>query len=81
MSKPNDFYPGTNERVCLITGSTDAISTIVQFFNMKIKVGQRRGHSAGYYTSPQSFILFVGSITLGTKIFIGCLIKLSVQPF
>jgi len=37
MSKPNDFYPGTNERVCLITGSTDAISTIVQFFNMKIK--------------------------------------------
>ena len=39
MSKPNDFYPGTNERICLITGSKDAISTIVHFLNTKIKVG------------------------------------------
>jgi len=37
MSKPNDFYPGTNERVCLITGSSDAIATIVNFLNTKIK--------------------------------------------
>jgi len=37
MSKPNDFYPGTNERVCLITGSLDAIATIVNFLNTKIK--------------------------------------------
>ena len=38
MSKPNDFYPGTSERVCLITGSPDAIATIVHFLNTKIKV-------------------------------------------
>ena len=37
MSKPNDFYPGTQERVCLITGNIDAISTIVHFINNKIK--------------------------------------------
>jgi len=37
MSKPNDFYPGTSERVCLITGSPDAIATIVHFLNTKIK--------------------------------------------
>lgn len=37
MSKPNDFYPGTSERVCLITGGPDAIATIVHFLNMKIK--------------------------------------------
>lgn len=37
MSKPNDFYPGTNERICLITGGKDAIATIVHFLNTKIK--------------------------------------------
>jgi len=37
MSKANDFYPGTNERVCLITGSKDAILSISGFLVGKIK--------------------------------------------
>lgn len=37
MSKPNDFYPGTNERVCLITGTTEGINAIVDFLVEKVK--------------------------------------------
>jgi len=37
MSKPNDYYPGTNERVCLITGTIEAITTIVNFLVEKVK--------------------------------------------
>ncbi|XP_045135245.1 RNA-binding protein Nova-1-like isoform X2 [Portunus trituberculatus] len=37
MSKANDFYPGTSERVCLITGNVDAICTVLSFIMEKIK--------------------------------------------
>ncbi|VDN13032.1 unnamed protein product [Dibothriocephalus latus] len=36
MSKANDFYPGTNERVCLIIGSTDAILQVYSYISEKI---------------------------------------------
>ena len=28
MSKANDFYPGTNERVCLVTGDKEAVTEV-----------------------------------------------------
>ncbi|KAF4527363.1 hypothetical protein B566_EDAN001142 [Ephemera danica] len=37
MSKANDFYPGTSERVCLISGSMDAIMAVLIFIMEKIK--------------------------------------------
>ncbi|XP_030764703.1 RNA-binding protein Nova-1 isoform X2 [Sitophilus oryzae] len=37
MSKSHDFYPGTTERVCLITGSVDAIMVVLDFIMEKIK--------------------------------------------
>ncbi|XP_030376054.1 RNA-binding protein Nova-2 isoform X2 [Scaptodrosophila lebanonensis] len=37
MSKSHDFYPGTNERVCLITGSIDGIMTVLDFIMDKIR--------------------------------------------
>ncbi|XP_034487967.1 RNA-binding protein Nova-1 isoform X7 [Drosophila innubila] len=37
MSKSHDFYPGTTERVCLITGSVDGIMTVVDFIMDKIR--------------------------------------------
>ena len=37
MSKANDFYPGSNERVCLITGSIEALASVVSFIGEKIR--------------------------------------------
>nr|XP_046909787.1 RNA-binding protein Pasilla-like isoform X2 [Dermatophagoides farinae] len=37
MSKSNDFYPGTNERVCLISGPVEGIIRINEFIMEKIK--------------------------------------------
>ncbi|XP_018571827.1 RNA-binding protein Nova-1 isoform X1 [Anoplophora glabripennis] len=37
MSKSHDFYPGTTERVCLITGSVDAIISVLEFIMEKIR--------------------------------------------
>lgn len=37
MSKSHDFYPGTTERVCLITGSVDSIMSVLDFIMDKIK--------------------------------------------
>ncbi|XP_069672886.1 RNA-binding protein Pasilla isoform X2 [Periplaneta americana] len=37
MSKANDFYPGTSERVCLITGNIDAIMAVLIFIMEKIR--------------------------------------------
>ncbi|XP_068152834.1 RNA-binding protein Pasilla isoform X3 [Drosophila tropicalis] len=37
MSKSHDFYPGTTERVCLITGSTEGIMTVLDFIMDKIR--------------------------------------------
>ena len=31
MSKANDFYPGTNERVCLVTGDKEAVTEVTIF--------------------------------------------------
>lgn len=37
MSKSHDFYPGTTERVCLITGSVEAIMAVMDFIMDKIR--------------------------------------------
>ncbi|KOC61975.1 RNA-binding protein Nova-1 [Habropoda laboriosa] len=37
MSKSHDFYPGTTERVCLITGSLEAIMAVMEFIMDKIR--------------------------------------------
>ena len=37
MSKSNDYYPGTNERVCLITGSVESVSMLLEFIMDKIR--------------------------------------------
>ncbi|KAF2905867.1 hypothetical protein ILUMI_00308 [Ignelater luminosus] len=37
MSKSHDFYPGTTERVCLITGTIDAIMAVMEFIMEKIR--------------------------------------------
>lgn len=37
LSKANDFYPGTNERVCLISGSKDAVTDICTFVQEKVR--------------------------------------------
>ncbi|VEN63972.1 unnamed protein product [Callosobruchus maculatus] len=37
MSKSHDFYPGTSERVCLITGSSEAIMAVMDFIMDKIR--------------------------------------------
>ena len=37
MSKSNDFYPGTNERVCLITGNIKSVSMLLDFIMDKIR--------------------------------------------
>jgi len=37
MSKANDYYPGTTERVCLITGNVEALVTILTFIMEKVK--------------------------------------------
>ena len=37
MSKAHDFYPGTNERVCLISGALEAVVHILEFINEKIR--------------------------------------------
>ncbi|XP_014212040.1 RNA-binding protein Nova-1 isoform X2 [Copidosoma floridanum] len=36
MSKSHDFYPGTAERVCLITGSVESIMAVMDFIMEKI---------------------------------------------
>lgn len=37
MSKANDFYPGTTDRVCLISGQPDDIKCILKFIMEKIR--------------------------------------------
>ncbi|GLG97894.1 Uncharacterized protein GBIM_04565, partial [Gryllus bimaculatus] len=37
MSKANDFYPGTADRVCLITGGTEAIMEVLVFIVKKVR--------------------------------------------
>ncbi|XP_077285704.1 RNA-binding protein Nova-1-like protein passilla isoform X3 [Arctopsyche grandis] len=37
MSKSHDFYPGTSERVCLVTGSVEAIMAVMDFIMDKIR--------------------------------------------
>ena len=37
MSKSNDYYPGTNERVCLITGTIESVSMLLEFIMDKIR--------------------------------------------
>ncbi|KAA3679377.1 RNA-binding protein Nova [Paragonimus westermani] len=36
MSKANDFYPGTTERVCLIMGTIESILKVFQYISEKI---------------------------------------------
>uniref|UniRef100_A0A023F1K7 Putative rna-binding protein nova1/pasilla n=1 Tax=Triatoma infestans TaxID=30076 RepID=A0A023F1K7_TRIIF len=37
MSKANDFYPGTSERVCLISGTIESIMAVLDFMTFKIR--------------------------------------------
>ncbi|XP_029729895.2 RNA-binding protein Pasilla isoform X2 [Aedes albopictus] len=37
MSKAHDFYPGTSERVCLISGTVEGILTVLDFIIDKIR--------------------------------------------
>ncbi|KAK0052198.1 RNA-binding protein Nova-1-like isoform X3 [Biomphalaria pfeifferi] len=37
MSKANDFYPGTTERICLIMGAPDAVRQVNNFIMEKIR--------------------------------------------
>lgn len=37
MSKANDFYPGTSERVCLITGSGESVQKVHNFIMARIR--------------------------------------------
>lgn len=37
MSKANDFYPGTTERVCLIKGTTESVMSMLTFICEKIR--------------------------------------------
>ena len=37
MSKANDFYPGTNERVCLVTGDKEAVTEVWSAFTFSAK--------------------------------------------
>ncbi|XP_063705036.1 RNA-binding protein Pasilla [Culicoides brevitarsis] len=37
MSKSHDFYPGTTERICLITGTPESILTVLDFIMDKIR--------------------------------------------
>ncbi|KAJ9583888.1 hypothetical protein L9F63_021765, partial [Diploptera punctata] len=37
MSKANDFYPGTAERICLVTGNTESIMKVLKFIMEKIR--------------------------------------------
>ncbi|CAH1125712.1 unnamed protein product [Ceutorhynchus assimilis] len=37
MSKSHDFYPGTTERICLISGNVDAIMVVLDFIMDKIR--------------------------------------------
>ena len=37
MSKEQDFYPGTNERVCLVYGKKEGIQEAVEFIAEKIR--------------------------------------------
>ena len=45
MSKANDFYPGTNERVCLVTGDKEAVTEVTIF---RIQLNCRK-----YFALPQ----------------------------
>ena len=45
MSKANDFYPGTNERVCLVTGDKEAVTEVTIF---GIQLNSRK-----YFAFPQ----------------------------
>lgn len=46
MSKANDFYPGTTERVCLISGGSDAIMAVLTFIMEKIREKPEHGKPA-----------------------------------
>ncbi|XP_035902408.1 RNA-binding protein Nova-1 isoform X4 [Anopheles stephensi] len=37
MSKSHDFYPGTTERICLISGTVEGILTVLDFITDKIR--------------------------------------------
>ena len=37
MSKSQDLYPGTNERICLILGSLESVTNVAKFIWEKIR--------------------------------------------
>ncbi|XP_072171068.1 RNA-binding protein Nova-1-like [Diadema setosum] len=55
LSKANDFYPGTQERIALITGSVEALNLVADFIIEKIKESPQLTPKAGIenLTSPE----------------------------
>lgn len=59
MSKANDFYPGTTDRVCLISGQPDEIKPILKFIMEKIR--QRPEHNGDPEREKQMKVLVPNS--------------------
>nr|ABC86135.1 nova [Paracentrotus lividus] len=55
LSKANDFYPGTQERVALLTGPVESLNNVAVFVLEKIKESPQLGVKAGAetITSPE----------------------------
>lgn len=55
LSKANDFYPGTQERVALLTGPVESLNSVAMFILEKIKESPQLGVKAGAenITSPE----------------------------
>lgn len=55
LSKANDFYPGTQERVALLTGPVESLNNVAVFILDKIKESPQLGVKAGAetITSPE----------------------------
>ncbi|XP_038073710.1 RNA-binding protein Nova-1-like [Patiria miniata] len=51
LSKNNDFYPGTTERVALITGTVDALNNVCSFIIDKLKESQQQVTKTGVETN------------------------------
>ncbi|KAJ8044830.1 RNA-binding protein Nova-1 [Holothuria leucospilota] len=55
LSKANDFYPGTSERVALLTGTVEALNSVAHFIIEKVRESPQLGLKAGVenITTPE----------------------------
>ncbi|XP_071796603.1 RNA-binding protein Nova-1-like [Asterias amurensis] len=51
LSKNNDFYPGTTERVALMTGTVEAVNNVCSFIIDKLKESQQQVTKTGVETN------------------------------